>query len=53
MRDDTGSKFNSDLDQGEYIAKFFKNLYRAPPDEDLVTLLLRISWVKLSAPLIW
>ena len=30
MRDDTGSKFNSDLDQGEYIAKFFESLYRAP-----------------------
>ena len=37
MRDDTGSKFYSDLDQGEYIAKFFENLYRAPPDEDLLS----------------
>ena len=37
MRDDTGSKFYSDLDQGEYIAKFFENLYTAPPDEDLVS----------------
>ena len=36
MKDDTGTAFASPEAQGEYIATFFENLYRAPPDEDLL-----------------
>ena len=36
MKDDTGTAFASPDAPGEYIATFFENLYRAPPDEDLL-----------------
>ena len=36
MKDDTGTAFASPEAQGEYIATFFENLYRAPPDKDLL-----------------
>ena len=35
MKDGTGSEFTSPAEQGEYIASYYKNLYRAPPHEDL------------------
>ena len=35
LKNDTGSEFNSPAEQGEYIASFFENLYRAPPGEEL------------------
>ena len=31
MKDETGSDFNSLAEQGEYIASYYENLYRAPP----------------------
>ena len=36
MKNDTGSEFISPAAQGEYIATYYENLYRAPPNEDLV-----------------
>ena len=35
MKDDTGSDFNSVAEQGEYIASYYENLYRAPPQENI------------------
>ena len=35
MKDATGSDFASLAEQGEYIASYYENLYRAPPNEDL------------------
>ena len=35
MKNETGSDFNSLAEQGEYIASYYENLYRAPPQENL------------------
>ena len=35
MKDESGSDFNSLAEQGEYIASYYENLYRAPPQENL------------------
>ena len=36
MKNDTGSEFISPAAQGEYIVTYYENLYRAPPNKDLV-----------------